>query len=47
VARIRDWSGTGLADAAFAAGLADQSHMSRQFKRAYGLTPARWAAALY
>ena len=24
----------------------DQSHMSRQFKLAYGLTPARWAAML-
>jgi len=39
-------SGSGLADAALQAGFADQSHMSRQFKRAYGLTPARWAAAL-
>ena len=40
-------SGAGLADAALAAAFADQSHMSRQFKRAYGLTPARWAAALH
>jgi AraC-like DNA-binding protein len=40
-------SGTGLADAAIEAGFADQSHMSRQFKRAYGLTPAQWAAALH
>jgi AraC-like DNA-binding protein len=39
-------SGSSLADAALAAGFADQSHMSRQFKRAYGLTPARCAAAL-
>jgi len=39
-------SGTALADAAFAAGFADQSHMSRQFKRAYGMTPARWVEAL-
>jgi AraC-like DNA-binding protein len=38
--------GTCLAEAALDAGFADQSHMSRQFKRAYGLTPARWAAAL-
>jgi AraC-like DNA-binding protein len=37
--------GAGLAEAALDAGFADQSHMSRQFKRAYGLTPARWAAA--
>lgn len=38
--------GTPLADAAAASGFADQSHMTRQFKRAFGLTPARWAAAL-
>jgi AraC-like DNA-binding protein len=38
--------GAALAEAALAAGFADQSHMSRQFKLAYGLTPARWAAAL-
>lgn len=37
-------SGLPLARAAFAAGFADQSHMTRQFKRTYGLTPARWAA---
>jgi AraC-like DNA-binding protein len=36
--------GTSLAEAALAAGFADQSHMSRLFKRAFGLTPARWAA---
>jgi AraC-like DNA-binding protein len=39
-------SGLSLAEAALEAGFADQSHMSRQFKRAYGFTPARWAAAL-
>jgi AraC-like DNA-binding protein len=39
-------NGSSLADAAIAAGFADQSHMSRQFKRAYGLTPAKWAAML-
>jgi AraC-like DNA-binding protein len=38
--------GVPLADAALDAGFADQSHMSRQFKLAYGLTPARWLAAL-
>jgi AraC-like DNA-binding protein/quercetin dioxygenase-like cupin family protein len=38
--------GTSLAEAALDAGFADQSHMSRHFKLAYGLTPARWAAAL-
>jgi AraC-like DNA-binding protein len=34
-----------LAEAALEAGFSDQSHMSRMFKRAFGLTPARWAAA--
>jgi AraC-like DNA-binding protein len=38
--------GLPLAEAALEAGFADQSHMSRMFKRAYGLTPAKWAAAL-
>ena len=37
-------SGQSLADAAFAAGFADQAHMTRQFKRAYGLPPGRWRA---
>ena len=38
--------GASLADAALAAGFADQSHMTRHFKRAYGMTPGRWAAAI-
>jgi len=33
------------AGAAVTAGFADQSHMARHFKRAYGLTPARWQKA--
>jgi len=33
-----------LAALALEAGFADQSHLTRQFKRAYGLTPARWRA---
>jgi AraC-like DNA-binding protein len=31
-----------LADAAFEAGFADQSHMNRHFKQAFGLSPGRW-----
>ena len=38
-------AGTPLAEAALAAGFADQAHMSRQFKQAFGLTPRRWAKA--
>ncbi|WP_245973839.1 AraC family transcriptional regulator [Bosea caraganae] len=36
--------GVPLADAAFACGFADQSHLTRQFRRAYGVTPGRWRA---
>ena len=39
-------AGRPLAEAALDAGFADQSHMSRMFKRAYGLTPGTWVAAL-
>ncbi len=38
--------GTALADAAAAAGFADQSHMTRLFSRAYGISPGRYARAL-
>jgi len=34
----------GLAEAAAESGFTDQSHMTRQFKRAYGLSPGRWRA---
>lgn len=37
-------AGMGLAEAALVAGFADQAHMTRHFKRAYGITPARWSA---
>ena len=43
LARSAIESGAPLAQAAAQAGFADQSHMTRQFKRAYGLTPATWA----
>ncbi|GIH99590.1 AraC family transcriptional regulator [Planobispora takensis] len=38
--------GTPPLEAALEAGFADQSHMTRMFKRTYGLTPAAWAAGL-
>jgi AraC-like DNA-binding protein len=44
VARRAIEGGEPLARAAAAAGFADQSHLTRQFKRAYGMTPARWLA---
>jgi AraC-like DNA-binding protein len=37
-------SGHSLAEASFMSGFADQSHMTRQFKRAFGLTPGHWHA---
>src|SRR5215831_645254 len=36
--------GVSLADAAYAAGFADQSHMTRHFKARFGLPPGRYAA---
>jgi len=37
-------AGHALAEAAFMGGFADQSHMTRQFKRAFGMTPGHWQA---
>lgn len=39
-------AGVPLCEAALEAGFADQSHMSRMFKRTHGLTPTRWAGAV-
>lgn len=43
--RARDMiaAGDALSDVAIAAGFADQSHLNRQFKKAYGLTPGAWS----
>ncbi|MES2948135.1 MAG: AraC family transcriptional regulator [Pseudomonadota bacterium] len=38
--------GAPIAEAAMDSGFADQSHLSRQFKSAYGLSPGRWLEAL-
>ncbi|MDX3977946.1 AraC family transcriptional regulator [Shinella sp.] len=38
-------AGTSLAEAAIAAGFADQSHMTRNFTRRYGYTPGTYLAA--
>lgn len=45
-ARRHILSGRSLADAAAEAGYADQSHMTRDFRRRYGLTPAAFARSL-
>ena len=39
-------AGIPLSAAALESGFADQSHMTRSFKRTYGLTPAAWGAAV-
>lgn len=46
LARASIESGLPLAQAAADAGFTDQSHMTRQFKQTYGLTPANWAKAV-
>lgn len=38
--------GQSLSDAAAIAGFADQSHMTRQFGKTYGVSPARWQKML-
>jgi len=41
-AKVELGGGATLADAAAASGFADQSHMTRHFKKAYGMTPGQW-----
>lgn len=36
--------GGSLVDAAISSGFVDQSHMNRHFRKAFGMTPGRWAA---
>jgi AraC-like DNA-binding protein len=43
-ARALIQKGASLAHAAAASGFADQSHMTRHFHHAYGLSPGRWIA---
>lgn len=38
--------GRGLADVAAASGFADQSHMTRTFRRTFGIAPGAYAAAV-
>ena len=35
-------AGESLADAAHASGFADQAHMTRHFRKAFGITPGQW-----
>ncbi len=46
-ARMMIASGEALANIAHACGFADQSHMTRLFVSAYGMTPGNYAAARY
>jgi AraC-like DNA-binding protein len=41
-AQRRILAGQALVDVALATGFADQSHLSRQFQRAFGLPPGQW-----
>ncbi len=40
-------AGHSLANSALACGFSDQSHMTRQFKQSYGMSPSRWRAICF
>ncbi len=42
-ARAMIGAGEGISDTAAATGFADQSHLNRHFKKAYGMTPGQWS----
>ncbi|ONN71463.1 AraC family transcriptional regulator [Pseudomonas oryzihabitans] len=44
--RVQVRLGRGLAEAAVAAGFYDQSHMTKHFRQAFGVAPARWFRGL-
>lgn len=44
--RLQVRLGLGLAEAAVAAGFYDQSHMTKHFRQAFGMAPARWFRGL-
>ena len=46
-ARALIQDGAPLAAAAFSSGFADQSHMTRHFKRTYGMSPGRWVVTIH
>ncbi|UWM73878.1 AraC family transcriptional regulator [Rhizobium sp. WSM4643] len=46
-ARAMIGAGEGISDVAAATGFADQSHLNRHFKKAYGMTPGQWVALAY
>jgi AraC-like DNA-binding protein len=43
LARAQIGAGMPLAEVATASGFADQSHLNRQFKKAFGMTPGAWS----
>ena len=45
-ARAMIGTGEPLAEIAAATGFSDQSHLNRQFKKAFGVTPGRWATLI-